>query len=116
MQGPEEQWLHTAIFVTWDDWGGFYDHVKPPVVDVNGYGIRVPGIMISPWARPGGSTTRRSRSTPTSSSIEDRFLDAQPPRRPERGVGVTTAPPSGRMKCLGDLSKEFDFTQIRSRR
>ena len=30
MQGPEEQWMRTAIFVTWDDWGGFYDHVLPP--------------------------------------------------------------------------------------
>jgi phospholipase C len=38
--GPD--WLHTAIFVTWDDWGGFYDHVRPPKVDANGYGIRVP--------------------------------------------------------------------------
>ena len=53
MQGPEEQWLHTAIFITWDDWGGFYDHVKPIRIDENGYGIRVPGIMISPWARRG---------------------------------------------------------------
>jgi phospholipase C len=33
---------HTAIFVTWDDWGGFYDHVKPIQVDPDGYGIRVP--------------------------------------------------------------------------
>ena len=43
MEGPEEQWLHTAIFITWDDWGGFYDHVKPIRIDENGYGIRVPG-------------------------------------------------------------------------
>ena len=41
---------HTAIFITWDDWGGFYDHVKPIRIDENGYGIRVPGIMISPFA------------------------------------------------------------------
>ena len=52
MQGPEEQWLHTAIFLTWDDWGGFYDHVKPPVVDENGWGLRVPSMVISPWAKP----------------------------------------------------------------
>ena len=33
----------TAIFLAWDDWGGFYDHVAPPTVDENGYGLRVPG-------------------------------------------------------------------------
>ncbi len=51
-------WNNTAIFLVWDDWGGFYDHVVPPNVDMNssgtpiqGYGIRVPGLMISKWAR-----------------------------------------------------------------
>ena len=48
-----------VIFVTWDDWGGFYDHVAPPEVDVNGYGIRVPGLVISPYAKRATSTTRR---------------------------------------------------------
>ena len=43
----------TAIFLTWDDWGGFYDHVRPPSVDANGYGLRVPGLVISPYARRG---------------------------------------------------------------
>ena len=51
-------WETSAIFLTWDDWGGFYDHVEPPRVDENGYGIRVPGILISPWARAG---TRQRR-------------------------------------------------------
>ncbi len=41
MQGPD--WSSSAIFLAWDDWGGFYDHVKPPTVDQNGYGLRVPG-------------------------------------------------------------------------
>ncbi len=47
--GPD--WKSTAIFLTWDDWGGFYDHVRPPVIDLNGYGFRVPGLVISPYAR-----------------------------------------------------------------
>src|SRR5581483_6001622 len=47
MQGPD--WNSTAIFLAWDDWGGFYDHVPPPTIDQNGYGIRVPGLLISPY-------------------------------------------------------------------
>src|SRR5262249_44351383 len=51
MAGPN--WKDSAIFLSWDDWGGFYDHVPPPEVDANGYGLRVPGIVISPYARKG---------------------------------------------------------------
>jgi phospholipase C len=46
-------WQDTAIFLTWDDYGGFYDHVPPPQVDGFGFGIRVPMIVISPYARQG---------------------------------------------------------------
>jgi phospholipase C len=49
MQSPE--WYSTAIFIAWDDWGGFYDHAIPPKVDHYGYGLRVPGLVISPYAR-----------------------------------------------------------------
>ncbi len=51
MQSP--QWRSTAIFLTWDDWGGFYDHVPPPQVDLFGLGFRVPTIVISPYSRSG---------------------------------------------------------------
>ena len=51
MQSPS--WESTAIVITWDDYGGFYDHVAPPQVDAYGEGFRVPTIVISPWARPG---------------------------------------------------------------
>ncbi|MEX2274391.1 MAG: alkaline phosphatase family protein [Actinomycetota bacterium] len=51
MRGP--MWEHTAIFITWDEWGGFYDHVAPPVVDQTGLGIRVPMLLISPYAQRG---------------------------------------------------------------
>src|SRR5207244_5744314 len=51
MQSPE--WAHTAIFLTWDDYGGFYDHVPPPHEDIYGDGPRVPLLLISPYARQG---------------------------------------------------------------
>ena len=46
-------WKDTVIFVTWDDYGGFYDHVYPPAVDTYGYGPRVPALVISPYALAG---------------------------------------------------------------
>jgi phospholipase C len=51
MQGP--LWSSTAIFLTWDDFGGFYDHVPPPNVDQFGLGPRVPLLIISPYAKAG---------------------------------------------------------------
>jgi phospholipase C len=51
MQG--DGWEHTAIFVTWDEWGGLYDHVPPPEVDDLGFGFRVPTLVISPYTRKG---------------------------------------------------------------
>ncbi len=51
MRSPD--WQSTAIFITWDDWGGFYDHVKPMQVDPFGFGFRVPLLVISPYAKPG---------------------------------------------------------------
>jgi phospholipase C len=51
MNGP--QWPSTAIFLTWDDFGGFYDHVPPPKLDNFGFGPRVPLIILSPYARSG---------------------------------------------------------------
>jgi phospholipase C len=51
MRSP--MWESTAIFITWDDWGGFYDHVPPPQIDDFGFGFRVPMLTISPYARDG---------------------------------------------------------------
>jgi len=51
MESP--YWKSTAVVLTWDDFGGFYDHVAPPHVDMYGLGPRVPAIIISPWSRPG---------------------------------------------------------------
>ncbi len=51
--GASPFWNSTVIFVTWDDWGGWYDHVNPPQVDSMGLGFRVPLLVISPYARAG---------------------------------------------------------------
>ncbi len=48
-----EAWYSSALLVTYDDWGGWYDHVPPPQVDDYGFGFRVPAFMVSPYARRG---------------------------------------------------------------
>jgi phospholipase C len=47
------EWENTVVFLTWDDFGGFYDHVPPPHVDIYGMGVRMPLIVLSPWVEPG---------------------------------------------------------------
>jgi phospholipase C len=49
--GESKYWNSTAIFILWDDWGGWYDHVPPPQLDSLGLGFRVPAITVSPYAR-----------------------------------------------------------------
>lgn len=51
--GKSRFWDSTAIFISWDDWGGWYDHVQPPQVDDMGLGFRVPVLVVSPYARRG---------------------------------------------------------------
>lgn len=52
------EWANTAVVVAWDDFGGFYDHVAPPHVDLYGYGPRVPAMILSPWVEPGSIVHR----------------------------------------------------------
>ena len=51
--GTSQYWSNTTIFITWDDWGGFYDHVAPPIYDSYEYGFRVPLIIVSPYVKSG---------------------------------------------------------------
>ena len=106
-----KDWSSTAIFVAWDDWGGFYDHVKPPKVDRNGYGLRVPAFMISPYARRGFIDHQVLSFDAYAKFIEDDFLgggrlDPKTDGRPDRRPSVRE-----NAAVLGDLSKEFDFEQ-----
>ena len=107
MEGPD--WGSTAVFVAWDDWGGFYDHVPPPTVDENGYGLRVPGLVISPWARQGFIDHQVLSFDAYAKLIEDLFLggarldpatDGRPDTRPNVRENATQ---------LGDLLASFDF-------
>lgn len=109
MDSPD--WDSTAIFLAWDDWGGFYDSVNPPHVDQNGYGLRVPGLVISPYAREGFIDHQTLSFDAYVKFIEDDFLDGQrlDPRtdgRPDPRPDVREDEP-----ILGDLTADFDFNQ-----
>jgi phospholipase C len=104
-------WGSTAIFLSWDDPGGFYDHVNPPNVDVNGYGLRVPGLVISPYAKSGYIDHQRLSHDAYLKFIEDDFLsserlDPKTDGRPDRRPDVREAAPG-----LGDIANDFDFNQ-----
>jgi phospholipase C len=71
MSGPA--WKSTVVFLTWDDFGGFYDHVPPPIADNFGFGPRVPLLIISPWARRGHITHTTLEFSSVLKFIEQRF-------------------------------------------
>jgi phospholipase C len=106
-----KSWRSTAIFLSWDDWGGFYDHVVPPGVDTNGYGLRVPGLVISPYAKRGFVDHQVLSHDAYVKFIEDDFLggarldpatDGRPDPRPNVREDAAR---------LGDLRRDFDFSQ-----
>jgi phospholipase C len=106
--GTSPLWSSTAIIVTWDDWGGWYDHVPPPVrasspfANSSDYGLRVPLVFISPYARP----QHVSHQYNDFGSIL-RFIEATfelPQVNPKVGYADTYA--------LGDLSDFYDLSQI----
>lgn len=109
MKSPD--WDSTAIFLSWDDWGGFYDHVVPPSVDQNGYGLRVPGIVISPFAKKGYIDHQTLSHDAYNKFIEDVFLSGQ--RLDPKTDGRADTRPGVRENAsiLGDLSNSFDFNQ-----
>jgi phospholipase C len=105
MSGPD--WDSTAIFVTWDDWGGFYDHVAVP----ESAGIRVPLLVISPYAKPGFVDHSSYGLDAVNRLIQDRFLGG------DRLDPATLARPDSRpvvnelRPFVGDLLNAFDFNQ-----
>jgi phospholipase C len=129
MQNPV--WQNTVIFLAWDDWGGFLDHVVPPVSDLwdsarVGYGIRVPGIIISPWVKAGTIDDQIVSFDAYLKFIEDIFLKSQriggraglrPDSRPVVRESLTSVTQpigtgfTGHAVAIGNLLKDFDFSQ-----
>jgi phospholipase C len=104
-------WDSSAIFLSWDDWGGFYDHVVPPHIDEGGYGLRVPGLVISPYAKTGYIDNQQLSHDAYLKFIEDDFLggarlnpatDGRPDPRPD----VREEAPG-----LGNLENDFEFSR-----
>ena len=89
MRGPD--WDSTAIFLIWDHWGGFYDHAVSPKVDQDGYGLRVPGLVISPYAKRGYVDHQTLSFDTYLKFAEDDFLGGQriDPRTDDRTHGPT---------------------------
>lgn len=91
-------WSNTAIFLTWDDFGGLYDHVIPPTVDAVGLGPRVPLIVISPYARQGYISHQQGEFSSFDKFLEENF----------------SLPSLGQRDALAqtsDLMDFFDFSQ-----
>lgn len=94
MQSP--YWSSSAIFLTWDDFGGFYDHVSPPNVDLYGLGARVPLIIISPFVKSGYISHTQYEFSSVLKFIEELF-------------GLP--PLTDRDRDANDTSDSFDFNQ-----
>jgi phospholipase C len=94
MKSP--MWEDTAIFLTWDDYGGFYDHVPPPQVDDFGFGIRVPMLVLSPYAKEGRIDSRLGEFSSVLRFIEDNW-----------GLNQLTH----RDRDARNMTYDFDFTQ-----
>ena len=71
LNGPDG--ASTAVFIVWDDFGGFYDHMAPPAVDQFGLGPRVPFLIVSPYVKPGYITHTRYEFSSVLKFIEERF-------------------------------------------
>jgi phospholipase C len=94
MQGPD--WNSTVVFVTWDDFGGFYDHVAPPQVDQFGLGPRVPLLIISPFVKPGSISRTVYEHSSVLKFVETRYH---------------LEPLTARDRQANDMLDSFDFEQ-----
>jgi phospholipase C len=102
--GESKFWSSTAIFVVWDDWGGWYDEVAPPQLDFDGLGVRVPLLCVSPFAKIGHVDHTLYEFGSLLKFIEDRYGLASLGRTDSRA-----APPMG---CFNFAQQPRAFVQI----
>jgi phospholipase C len=96
-----QYWSSTAIIITWDDFGGFYDHVPPPQVDEYGFGFRVPTLVISPWAKHGYVDHTQYEFASFLKMVEDNWNLPRLPNNHDRDE----------LTSIGDMANSFDFSQ-----
>ena len=101
--GTSPDWSSTAIFVLWDDWGGYYDHVPPYVVrDAAGVGFRVPLLIVSPYTKPGCILKTNTEFGTLLKFTEDTFK-----------LGNLGANAVDQSPFIGNLDQCFDYTRAR---
>jgi phospholipase C len=89
MESPS--WKETAIFLTWDDYGGFYDHQPPEQIDRFGFGIRAPMLVISPYAKHGHVSHELGEFSSPVRFIEDNWGLPQLAERDRRATPLLDA-------------------------
>jgi len=119
-------WTSSAFFLTYDEGGGFFDHVAPPQLDAFGLGVRVPMLVVSPFAKRGYVSGQlyehssvlkfleRRFGLPTLASVNHQFDTSTPGTNNDAAQGGTTgpaAPPRDALAQLGDFYEAFDFSQ-----
>jgi phospholipase C len=119
-------WTSSALFFTYDEGGGFFEHVAPPQLDAYGPGFRVPMLLVSPYAKRGYVSGQlyehssvlkfleRRFGLPTLASVNHQFDTSTPGKNNDAANGGSTgpaAPPRDGLLQLGDFYEAFDFTQ-----
>ncbi len=119
-------WQSSVLFLTYDEGGGFFDHVPPPQVDDYGLGFRVPMTVVSPWVRRGYVSGQlyehasilkfieKRFGLPTLASVNTQFNSSTPAAYNDLASGKNSgppAPPRDGLAQIGDFMEAFDFTQ-----
>ncbi len=119
-------WKSSALFLTYDEGGGYFDHVAPPQVDAYGMGFRVPTLVISPYAKHGYVSGQlyehssilkfieRRFGLPTLTSVNHQFDTSTPGTNNDAANGNPLgppAPPRDGLSAIGDFYEVFDFSQ-----
>jgi phospholipase C len=119
-------WDSSALFLTYDEGGGFFDHVSPPQLDAYGLGMRVPALVISPYVKRGYVSGQlyehssilkfieRRFQLPSLASLNHQFDTSTPGTNNDAANGKSTGPaepPRDGLNKIGDFYEIFDFTQ-----